>query len=111
MPFFLRFCCVRIYSKNMNPITEVFSTFDPFIAVSILLVYTVSDALYAKYTLDVANYNEYNAASVGVIIHFFIAFGVINYTQNWLYIFPLAIGSWIGTFYMVRKKRLNKIKK
>lgn len=95
----------------MDSTFEAFKTFNPVIAISILVAYIVTDALYAKYTLSVAHYNEYTAASVGVAMHFFIAFGVINYTQNWLYIFPLAIGSWIDTFYMVKKERRKTLKK
>lgn len=57
-------------------------------AALVMVAYAVTDALYAKYTLDVANYNASKAASIGALIHFFIAFGVIHYTQNWLYIFP-----------------------
>jgi hypothetical protein len=95
----------------MEKIVESFEAFNPIVALSVLIAYVVIDALYAKYTLDVANYNEYKAATIGATIHFLIAFGIINYTQNWLYIFPLAIGSWIGTFYMVRRERLNKTKK
>lgn len=95
----------------MEAIIESFKTFNSLVALGVLIAYIVIDALYAKYTLDVANYNEYRAASVGVAIHFLIAFGVINYTQNWLYVFPLAIGSWIGTFYMVRRERLIRMKK
>jgi hypothetical protein len=94
----------------MEAITGALSTFNPLIAILILGAYIVIDALYAKYTLDIANYNEYRAATVGSIIHFCIAFGVINYTENWLYIFPLAIGSWIGTFLMVKRERLKKKK-
>jgi hypothetical protein len=95
----------------MEHLFNALETFNPTIAFLILFAYTITDALYAKYTLDVANYNEYKSASIGVVIHFFIAFGVINYTQNWLYIFPLAIGSWFGTFFMVRRERLRKVKK
>lgn len=95
----------------MENILNAMKTFDFTIGILILVLYMITDALYAKYTLDVANYNEYKAATIGATIHFFIAFGVINYTQNWLYIFPLAIGSWIGTFITVRRERLNKIKK
>ena len=61
--------------------------------------------MYAKYTLDVANYNAYKAATTGSIIHLFLAFGVLSYTQNWLYIIPLAIGSWIGTYIAVKKAK------
>lgn len=92
----------------MNSLFEALRTFNLFIGISILIVYAITDALYAKYTLDVANYNEYKAATVWSIIHFCIAFWVINYTDNWLYIFPLAIGSWIWTFLMVKRERLKQ---
>ncbi|MFH0891932.1 MAG: hypothetical protein V1867_04080 [Candidatus Falkowbacteria bacterium] len=94
----------------MESTLETLKTFNPIIALLILIAYIITDALYAKYTLDVANYNEYKAATIGSAIHFFLAFGIINYTENWLYIFPLAIGSWIGTFLMVRRERLHKTK-
>lgn len=87
---------------------EAIRSFDPVIALFIFLAYIFIDALYALYTLDVAQYNEFRAATTGAIIHFCIAFGVISYTKNWLYVFPLPAGPWIGTFYIVRLKRLLK---
>ena len=77
-------------------------------AFSVFAAYLIVDALFARYTLDVANLNELQAANVGVLTHFLLAFGVISYTQNWLYIFPLVIGSWIGTFSMIRRERLKR---
>lgn len=94
----------------MENLIKAIETFNFFIAFLVLIVYTITDALYARYTLDVANYKPYKAATTGALIHFFLAFGVINYTQNWLYIFPLAIGSWIGTYFTVKKANLNKNK-
>ena len=54
----------------MESIIGALSSFNPLIAILILGAYIVIDALYAKYTLDIANYNEYRAATVGSIIHF-----------------------------------------
>lgn len=34
-------------------------------------------------------------------MHFLMAFGVLNFTENWLYVFPLALGLWIGTYITV----------
>lgn len=95
----------------MDHIFDAVRTFNIPVAGLIMIAYAIIDGLYAKYTLDVTNYNEYRAATVGASMHFFIAFGVINYTQNWLYVFPLAIGSWIGTYLMVKRERLNRNKK
>ncbi len=62
----------------------------------------VVDALYAYYTIVVTKKKPVAAASVGALMHFMIAFGVLNYVQNYLYLIPLALGSWIGTYVVVR---------
>lgn len=83
--------------------------FDFTIALLIFVAYAILDAFMAKYTIEVSRLNEYRAATTGVITHFLLAFGVINYTQNWLYIFPLVAGSWIGTFCYIRRERIKKL--
>ena len=42
-------------------------------------------------------------------MHFLIAFGVLNYVQYYLYVLPLALGSWIGTYIVVKWKLDRKI--
>ncbi|MCK4635961.1 MAG: hypothetical protein KAT32_03785 [Candidatus Moranbacteria bacterium] len=82
---------------------ELITNIDIKVAFLIFLAYILIDGLYAKYTLYVTEKSEFKAATSGMIIHFLLAFGVINYTQNWLYIFPLALGSWIGTFIVIKR--------
>ena len=77
-------------------------TFDMAIAAVVFVAYMVIDALYAYYTLAVTRKQPVVAASVGSLMHFLIAFGVLNYVQNYLYVVPLAVGSWIGTYVVVR---------
>jgi hypothetical protein len=96
-------------SDVLQNIALRWSEFDPMVALMVFFAYCVLDALIAKYTIEVASLDEYRAATTGVISHFLLAFGVINYTQNWLYVFPLVAGSWIGTFYYVRRARIKKI--
>lgn len=84
------------------------SSFDFGIGALVFVSYILIDALYARYTLSVVKLNEWSAATTGVIIHAFLAFGVINYTQNFLYIIPLLLGSWVGTFFFVRRERANR---
>lgn len=92
----------------MENISGLLKNFNPFIGLLVLITYAITDALYAKYTLDVTNHNPAKAANTGALIHFFLAFGVINYTQNWLYIFPLALGSWVGTYLLIKKSADKK---
>lgn len=77
-------------------------SFDFKVASIVFVAYLLVDAMYAYYTLAVTKNKPVAAASVGATMHFLIAFGVLNYVQNYLYILPLAIGSWIGTYFVVR---------
>lgn len=64
----------------------------------VFIAYLLVDALYAYYTLAVVQKQPFRAASVGSLMHFLIAFGVLNYVQNILYLVPLALGSFFGTY-------------
>ncbi len=78
------------------------SNIDISIAVLVFLSYIFIDGLYAYYTLAVVGKKPIKSAFVGSLMHFIIAFGVINYVKNYLYVIPLAIGSFIGTYIVVK---------
>ena len=71
-------------------------------AAIIFIFYIIVDSLYAYYTLSVTGLKPFRAATSSFIMHFIIAFGVISYVGNYLYIVPLAFGSWIGTYVTVK---------
>lgn len=74
----------------------------------IFFAYFFADALYAYYTLSVVSLKPYTSATVGALMYFLLAFGIINYVNNFLYLIPLVVGSWLGTFIVVSvKKRFN----
>ena len=77
-------------------------SFDFVIATTVFLAYLFVDAMYAYYTIVVIKKRPLAAASVGALMHFLIAFGVLTYVQNYLYILPLALGSFAGTYLVVR---------
>lgn len=92
----------------MDKILSFYDSFSWFVAFGVMISYIVIDGLYARYTLDVVALRPFMSATVGSGMHFLLAYGIINYTENWLYIFPLAIGSWIGTYFVVKfEKRKN----
>lgn len=69
----------------------------------IFIMYIILDGMYAYYTLAVSEKRPFHAATSGALMHFLLAVGVLSYVQNYLYIVPLAFGSWIGTYIVVRK--------
>jgi uncharacterized membrane protein len=76
--------------------------FDVITALVVFVAYLSIDGMYAYYTIAVTKRKPFESASVGAIMHFMIAFGVLNYVQNYLYVFPLALGSFIGTYLVVK---------
>lgn len=92
----------------LDTVIIAWNNFDIVLAVMIFVAYLLVDALYAQYTFHVTQYKEYSAATIGALMHFILAFGVLNYVQNFLYVVPLAMGSWVGTFLVIRRERLKR---
>jgi hypothetical protein len=86
----------------MEILINHWQSFDFEIAILILITYVLLDGMYAYYTVSVTKKRPFSSASVGALMHFLIAFGVLNYVENYLYILPIALGSFIGTYVVVR---------
>lgn len=69
---------------------------------AVLIATVVTDALWALYMLNVAKKSPALAATYGSLIHILTAFTVISYTENYLYLIPLVIGSFVGTYLTVK---------
>ncbi len=93
----------------MNTISFSWSMLNPWLALLVFVAYVLIDGMYAYYTIAVTKRRPVASASVGALMHFLIAFGVLNYVQNYLYLIPLALGSWVGTYLIVSldKKRTS----
>ncbi len=91
----------------MNTLISQAHNINPYLAIIIFLAYVLIDGMYAYYTIAVTKRKPVVSATVGSLMHFLIAFGVLNYVQNYLYLIPLALGSWVGT-YIVVKSDLKK---
>ena len=71
----------------------------------ILVVYIIVDMLYAYYIIQVEQRNPMKAAIVSSVLYSLLAYGVVSYSRNILYLFPLATGAFIGTYLTVWWKR------
>lgn len=74
-------------------------------AALIFFVYVIVDMLYAYYIICVEKRRPFLAASVSSVLYSLLAFGVVSYSANILYLFPLATGAWLGTFLTVSWKQ------
>ena len=67
----------------------------------IFLAYFVLDTMYVKYTLAVVAKKPVAASNFGSLMYVLMAFGIFNYTHNFLYVIPVGLGSWLGTYVIV----------
>lgn len=92
-----------------HALSSNWQTFNWLTAIFIFLAYFVLDTMYVKYMLAVVNKKAFTAANVGSLMYVLMAFGVLNYTQNFLYIISLGLGSWLGTYVIVKREADKKI--
>lgn len=91
---------------------EAIESFNVYICISVLIGYIIVDILYAYYTLAVNNYKPIQASFTSIALHIILIGGVVTYIENILYVIPMLIGSFIGTYIVVsyhKKKHENKI--
>lgn len=79
------------------------STFHVEVAVLLFLAYIAVDAIYAYYTLAITRQQALRAANISFIYYFVVALGVLSYVHNYLYVIPVAAGSWLGTYLVVKR--------
>ncbi len=82
---------------------------DLWLVLAMFIAYFVYDWLYARYTLFVANLKASSAATFGALLYAISAFGVLNYVENLLYIIPMVIGGWLGTYYAIKKEKQKSL--
>ena len=92
----------------LEKIIESWHNFSFLLALFVFLGYIVLDALHAYYTIQVSRLDEWKSAVTAGTMQILFAFGIINYVHNFLYIFPIALGSTIGAFLIVRQQRKKK---
>lgn len=81
--------------------------FDWLLAIGVFWLYVVMDALYAYYTLSVTKLQPLKASLAGAAMYTLGAMGVLSYTHNPLYLVPLSLGSFAGTYVIMKREQLR----
>lgn len=79
-------------------------------ATLVFITYVVIDMLYAYYIMCVEERRAVPAAATTSLIYSLLAYGVVSYSQNILYLIPLASGAFFGTLIMVAIKKRKEMK-
>jgi hypothetical protein len=70
-------------------------------ALTVFVVYVLFDILYALYVIFVSQKRPIAASFTGSALYSLGAFGVMSYTHNVLYLIPLSLGAFVGTYIAV----------
>jgi len=79
--------------------------FSPTTAAVLFVTYVIVDVLYALYIVCVERRQATRAAAISAILYSLLAFGVVTYSKNTLYLAPIAAGAFVGTFLTVKYQR------
>ncbi len=71
-------------------------------AAIVFIVYVFFDILYAVYIICVSKQQALLASFTGALLYSLGAVGVMNYTHNALYLIPLSMGAFVGTYIAVK---------
>jgi len=71
-------------------------------ALTVFVVYVFFDILYALYVICVSQQKALAASLVSSVLYSLGAYGVMSYTHNALYLIPLGLGAFVGTYIAVR---------
>lgn len=89
---------------------EYINTFEWYVAILVFCLFVVVDVLYAYYTLAVTRIQPFKAATTAAAMYFINAIGVLNYIDNPLYLIPIAVGSFAGTYGLLKYESMRKKK-
>jgi hypothetical protein len=76
--------------------------FNSVTALIVFATYVLIDILYAIYVIQVGKRNAMKAAFASSALYSLAAYGVITYSRNIVYVIPLAIGAFLGTYVVVK---------
>jgi hypothetical protein len=76
--------------------------FNWYIAAAVFVAYFLIDILYALYVIYVGKRAAFKAAAASSLLYSLAAYGVITYSKNFIYVIPLAIGAFLGTYVVVK---------
>ncbi len=67
----------------------MFSDINWLIVLVVFAGYIIVDGMYAFYTIAVVRKNAVAASGISFVMHFILAGGVLAYTKDYIYVFPL----------------------
>jgi len=80
--------------------------FDYSVAFLIFTTYFILDMFYAYYILCIESRQNLMSSFMAGMITSLSAFGVVSFSKNMLYVIPLFLGAFIGTYFTMKLKEV-----
>lgn len=100
-----------MFEKIWTYILAQISTIDPLTWVLLFFVSIVYDIVYTKSIIHISKLNAGAAANFSAILYFMIAFSTIQYIEQPFNVIPLIIGSWLGTYGILKLEKYKRDKR
>lgn len=85
----------------------MWESFSFYQAAIVFFAYFIIDFLYASYIIAVEERKAGKCAVLSALIYSLLSYGVLSYSENQLYLIPLIIGAFFGTYTVVKMKRVK----
>ncbi len=85
--------------------------FDINIALLIFATYFILDMFYAYYILCIESRKNLMSSFMAGMITALAAFGVVSFSKNMIYVIPLFLGAFAGTFVTMKTKEILQSRK
>lgn len=76
----------------------------------LFIVYFAFDILYSGFILSVQKLKATQSAVISVIMYGISAVGIIKYTDNPWYMFPIMMGAGLGTYFFIKFEKKKQVK-
>jgi len=87
------------------------NNFDINIAILIFVTYFILDMFYAYYILCIESRQNLMSSFMAGMITSLSAFGIVSFSKNMIYIVPLFLGAFVGTYVTMKLKEILQSRK
>ena len=96
---------------DLLSLPEAWSSFNFAIAIGLFLLYSFVEALDSSLTYSITQHHSIKSANTSLVLYIILGIEVLAFVSNYLYTIPIALGAWLGTFFIVeREKKLRPLK-
>jgi len=85
--------------------------FDINVAILIFITYFILDMFYAYYILCIESRQNLMSSFMAGMITSLSAFGIVSFSKNMIYIVPLFLGAFVGTYVTMKLKEILQSRK